>query len=131
MALGMLFIHWLEFSYLLNHMEARWAFLWVALLFTGVGAWVAYQMQVEKMKSSLSSVASPDVIATPNNMEPLSPREHEILRAMASGKSNQEIADDHFIALSTVKTHVSRILAKTNARRRTQSIRNAKAAGLL
>nr|HQU53356.1 response regulator transcription factor [Saprospiraceae bacterium] len=61
--------------------------------------------------------------------EKLSDREFEVLVAMASGKSNQEIAEDLYIAISTVKTHVTRILQKTDTKRRTQAIQHAKKMG--
>jgi len=54
--------------------------------------------------------------------EELTSREMEILLLMAEGKSNQEIADELFIALKTVKTHVSNILSKLNVQDRTQAV---------
>ncbi len=54
--------------------------------------------------------------------EELTSREMEILMQMAEGKTNQEIADELFIALKTVKTHVSNILSKLNAQDRTQAV---------
>nr|4WT0_A Chain A, Response regulator receiver domain protein [unidentified]4WT0_B Chain B, Response regulator receiver domain protein [unidentified]4WU4_A Chain A, Response regulator receiver domain protein [unidentified]4WU4_B Chain B, Response regulator receiver domain protein [unidentified]4WUH_A Chain A, Response regulator receiver domain protein [Enterococcus faecalis S613]4WUH_B Chain B, Response regulator receiver domain protein [Enterococcus faecalis S613]4WUL_A Chain A, Response regulator len=53
--------------------------------------------------------------------EDLTNREHEILMLIAQGKSNQEIADELFITLKTVKTHVSNILAKLDVDNRTQA----------
>jgi NarL family two-component system response regulator LiaR len=52
----------------------------------------------------------------------LTSREMEILLLMAQGKSNQEIADQLFIALKTVKTHVSNILSKLQVQDRTQAV---------
>ncbi|CAM3876567.1 DNA-binding response regulator [Bacillus cereus] len=54
--------------------------------------------------------------------EELTEREFEILLLIAEGKSNQEIADELFIALKTVKTHVSNILNKLNVSDRTQAV---------
>ncbi|MBA4535577.1 response regulator transcription factor [Bacillus aquiflavi] len=54
--------------------------------------------------------------------EDLTNRELEILLLMAEGKSNQEIADELFIALKTVKTHVSNILSKLEVQDRTQAV---------
>ncbi|HEO8419567.1 response regulator [Niallia sp. FSL W8-0635] len=54
--------------------------------------------------------------------EELTAREMEILLLMAEGKSNQEIADQLFIALKTVKTHVSNILSKLQVQDRTQAV---------
>lgn len=52
----------------------------------------------------------------------LTSREMEILLLMAEGKTNQEIADQLFIALKTVKTHVSNILSKLQVQDRTQAV---------
>lgn len=49
-------------------------------------------------------------------------REIEILLLMAEGMTNQEIADELFIALKTVKTHVSNILSKLEVQDRTQAV---------
>jgi two-component system, NarL family, response regulator LiaR len=54
--------------------------------------------------------------------EDLTSREIEILLLMAEGKANQDIADELFIALKTVKTHVSNILSKLNVQDRTQAV---------
>ncbi|PPA68886.1 response regulator [Jeotgalibacillus proteolyticus] len=54
--------------------------------------------------------------------EELTARELEILHLMTEGKSNQEIADELYIALKTVKTHVSNILSKLEVQDRTQAV---------
>ena len=51
----------------------------------------------------------------------LTERELEVLRLIAEGKRNQEIADQLVIGIKTVKTHVSNILAKLNVEDRTQA----------
>jgi DNA-binding CsgD family transcriptional regulator len=56
----------------------------------------------------------------------ISKREYEILCAIASGLSNMEIAEKLFVTESTIKTHVSNLLPKLNARRRTEAVRIAK-----
>lgn len=53
--------------------------------------------------------------------EDLTNREKEVLQLIAQGKSNQEIADELFITLKTVKTHVSNILSKLEVEDRTQA----------
>ncbi len=60
----------------------------------------------------------------PQNLlhDELTAREMEILLLMAEGKSNQEIADALFIAIKTVKTHVSNILSKLQVQDRTQAV---------
>ncbi|WP_087972647.1 response regulator [Oceanobacillus rekensis] len=52
----------------------------------------------------------------------LTEREKEILLLIAKGKTNQEIADDLFIAIKTVKVHVSNILGKLQVQDRTQAV---------
>ncbi|WP_432013199.1 response regulator [Streptomyces cucumeris] len=60
----------------------------------------------------------------------LTRRETEILRQMARGLSNQEIADELTVSLETVKTHVGNVLAKLGAGNRTQAVILAFQAGL-
>jgi DNA-binding NarL/FixJ family response regulator len=55
-------------------------------------------------------------------MEPLTPRETEVLRLMAAAYTNREIADALGTAEGTVKIHVSNILGKLGARDRTQAV---------
>lgn len=64
-------------------------------------------------------------------VESLSERELQVLRLVASGKSNQEIADELVIALGTVKRHVYNIFGKLNVRSRTQCTARARELMLL
>ncbi len=61
----------------------------------------------------------------------LTPRQQEVLVCLARGKSNQEVASTLFISEGTVKAHVKAILAKLDARDRTQAIITAMRRGLL
>jgi ATP/maltotriose-dependent transcriptional regulator MalT len=61
----------------------------------------------------------------------ITPRELEILEAMAAGLSNREIAERLFVSENTVKTHAARVFDKLSARRRTQAVQLAKEAGLI
>jgi LuxR family maltose regulon positive regulatory protein len=63
--------------------------------------------------------------------EPLSERELDILRLIASGRSNQEIAEMLVIAVSTVKTHINNLYGKLGTNRRTEAIAVARKLGLL
>jgi DNA-binding NarL/FixJ family response regulator len=64
-------------------------------------------------------------------VETLSEREREILRLLASGASNKEIAAALFIAEGTVKNHVTNILGKLQVRDRTQAALKARELGLI
>jgi DNA-binding NarL/FixJ family response regulator len=62
---------------------------------------------------------------------PLSERELEVLRLLAEGSSNREIASALFLAEGTVKNHVTNVLGKLGARDRTQAALRGKALGLI
>ncbi|MBG7372252.1 helix-turn-helix transcriptional regulator [Pseudomonas aeruginosa] len=64
-------------------------------------------------------------------LSPLSCRELAVLGLIAQGCSNQEIGEQLFISLHTVKTHARRINGKLGVARRTQAVARAKALGLL
>jgi LuxR family maltose regulon positive regulatory protein len=63
--------------------------------------------------------------------DPLSERELEVLRELAQGASNQEIAETLVLSIKTVKHHVSNMLAKLGASNRTQAVAQARSLGLL
>jgi DNA-binding NarL/FixJ family response regulator len=63
--------------------------------------------------------------AGPAGDSDLTPREAEVLRLIAAGQSNREIARSLFVSEATVKTHVNRIFAKTGSRDRAQAMRYA------
>jgi DNA-binding NarL/FixJ family response regulator len=56
----------------------------------------------------------------------ISKREYQVLIEISKGLSNKEIASKLFVSESTIKTHVSNLLTKLNAKRRTQAIQKAK-----
>lgn len=66
---------------------------------------------------------------TPNGL--LSKREVEVLRLIETGLSNQEIANNLYISLFTVKSHIQRISTKLEVKRRTQAVAKAKSLGLI
>lgn len=61
----------------------------------------------------------------------ISNREYEVLQQIAEGLSNKEIADKLFLSESTIKSHVSNLLVKLNAKRRTQAVQFAKEHNIL
>ena len=64
-------------------------------------------------------------------LEPLSEREIELLKLIAFGSSNKEIAESLFITEGTVKNHITHILGKLGVRDRTQAVLKAKELGLI
>jgi LuxR family maltose regulon positive regulatory protein len=64
-------------------------------------------------------------------VEPLTERELDVVRRIAEGLSNQQIADRLFISLSTVKWHTSNIYGKLGVKNRTQAVARARTLGLL
>jgi DNA-binding NarL/FixJ family response regulator len=79
-----------------------------------------------------SYVQRPQPSADPRaRLTPLSDREVEVLGLVGAGRSNAEIADDLFISLATVKTHLRHILAKLDLRDRAQAIVLAHECGLV
>jgi DNA-binding NarL/FixJ family response regulator len=61
----------------------------------------------------------------------LTPREADVLRAIAAGQSNTEIATDLFISEATVKSHINHLFAKIHARSRAEAVRYAYDHGLV
>ncbi|MCK3863477.1 LuxR C-terminal-related transcriptional regulator [Pseudomonas sp. B329] len=82
-------------------------------------------------QSLLALLPQVSVVQAPARQETLSTRELAVLRLIAQGCSNQEISNQLFISLHTVKTHASHINSKLGVERRTQAVARAKAMGLL
>ncbi|MFC0627855.1 response regulator [Kribbella deserti] len=75
------------------------------------------------------ALSRPDA-PTPERLASLTAREREVLRLVATGRSNQEIANELVVSPLTAKTHVARILAKLGARDRVHLVIAAYEAGL-
>ncbi|RPI30052.1 MAG: hypothetical protein EHM70_14835, partial [Chloroflexota bacterium] len=78
-----------------------------------------------------SARPAPPPYPVPEGLAPLTRRELDILSLLASGKSNQEIAVERVLAVSTVKKHVANILSKLGVANRTQAVMLAKKLGWL
>ncbi|RZK81783.1 MAG: response regulator transcription factor [Pedobacter sp.] len=109
----------------------------VALLFTGLGIWLASKLTqpktntliVEKQVFVKAGGFIRDEAAIARLC--LSKRELEVLQLMADGLSNQQIAERLFLSLNTIKTHSSKIFEKLEVKRRTQAIEQARTLNIL
>jgi LuxR family transcriptional regulator, maltose regulon positive regulatory protein len=101
----------------------------------------AFEQEEQKKKNALhhslaktphaSSVRGRVASASPALVEPLTEREQEVLRLLAAGASNQQIASALVIQVSTVKKHVSSLLSKLGVESRTQAVAQARTLSLL
>jgi LuxR family maltose regulon positive regulatory protein len=79
----------------------------------------------------LQALKEPRPLKVPDTGQTLTRREVEVLRLLAVGASNRAITDELVVSLPTVKTHVSRILAKLDVRSRGQAVARARELNLL
>jgi DNA-binding NarL/FixJ family response regulator len=70
-----------------------------------------------RLLASFADAGAPD---PPQPVEPLTHREEEVLRTLARGRTNAEIAGELHISLSTAKTHVASLMTKLGARNRVE-----------
>jgi DNA-binding CsgD family transcriptional regulator len=113
----------------------------VAVLFSVLGIWLGLKLTKAKETVVVREVPVPvqvpvrstEFVLNSDRMQQLgiTPRELEILEAIAAGLSTREIAEKLFVSENTVKTHSSRLFDKLSAKRRTQAVQIAKEAGLL
>ncbi len=97
-----------------------------------VGTLLAAFRGEAKKEHPLKDEVPPPSAPRPSPMvEPLTPRELEVLRLIAAGLRNQEIADQLVISVATVKRHISNIYGKLGVSHRTQAIARAKELNLL
>ncbi len=87
---------------------------------------ITSKVMAEFSRLSRLAPAPPEALA-----EPLSPRETEILRLVATGASNRDIAEMLVIAEGTVKNHLTNILGKLSAKDRMQAVMKAREYGLI
>ncbi|MFA6276576.1 MAG: LuxR C-terminal-related transcriptional regulator [Pedobacter sp.] len=110
----------------------------IAFIFTILGIWLALKLAKPTVRTKIiekeifiNKVDEFIFNRAAANRLGLSSRELEVLQLMANGLSNQEIADQLFISLNTVKTHISRIFEKMDVKRRTKAIESAKSLSII
>lgn len=104
----------------------------MALLLQQAGAAGISPDYVQRLLAAFVAKGQPPLPARPQPLvEPLSERELEVLRLVAAGLSNREIAEELVVAVSTVKSHANHIFGKLGVKSRTQAVAQAKELGLL
>lgn len=131
LAVLLFLLKWLELRYIIFDHSLEVYIGSIAIIFTALGIWIALKLSKTKTVIVEKEIyIQKNETFTPNeflitSLE-LSPRELEILHLIATGKSNQEIANTLFVSLSTIKTHNQNIFEKLEVKRRTQAIEKAK-----
>lgn len=133
LALLLFLLRWLEFRFLvLDHALDIYIGI-IAAIFTGLGVWLTIKLTKPKTKTIIVEKevyrnAQTEFILNEAELEKLalSKRELEVLQHMAKGLSNQEIAEQLFVSLNTIKTHSSKVFEKLDVKRRTQAVEKAK-----
>jgi DNA-binding CsgD family transcriptional regulator len=112
----------------------------VALIFASLGIWLGLKLTRTREVVVTREVPVPVEVRVEGpfrrnqaKVEQLgiTPRELEILEAIAAGLSNREIAERLFVSENTVKTHASRLFGKLDVNRRTQAVDVGKRLGLI
>jgi DNA-binding NarL/FixJ family response regulator len=113
------------YSVISGNLDSEYIMVFVAIIGLGIGLFINKKTD----KQSPPSDSKIDV----QKIEDLglSKREYEVLKEVALGLSNQEIAEKLFVSESTIKTHVSNLLVKLNAKRRTQAIQISKSLNII
>lgn len=128
MAVLLIILQFLEYRYLIGSLNTSIYTSVVAIVFTAVGIWIGINLlKSQKIHHKNTTGVNQAKIEELN----LNPREYEILELIAKGYSNQQIADQLFLALPTIKTHTSNLYSKLGVQSRTQAIRKAQSLNLI
>jgi two-component system, NarL family, response regulator LiaR len=116
-------LKFIEYRFFIRDLSIEFYIGIIAILFTAVGIWSGLKLTSKKV---IIASGPFQLNETELKRRGISKREHEVLELMASGLSNQEIADKLFVSLNTVKTHTSNLFLKLETKRRTQAVQKAK-----
>ena len=139
MAAILLLLQWMQFKLLIIDHATEIYITGIAVIFTLLGIWLAMKLTrpkteliketvvVEKQVTVYRAAHKPFLPDTEMiGRLGISQREMEVLQLVAAGATNQQIADQLFVSLNTIKTHTSRLFEKLDVQRRTQAIEKAK-----
>ena len=136
-AVLLLLFRWLEFRFLILQHQYEIYIGFISIFFLLFGIWLADKITKPKVKTIVVEkeirVAVDNFVLNENELlqRNISKRELEVLTLMAKGLSNQEIAEQLFVSLNTIKTHSAKLFEKLEVKRRTQAIETAKKLQLL
>lgn len=119
-------LNWLEFRYLTRTLSTEIYIALLALGFITLGAWAGSRLTPRRAPAKAFARNEAAIRSLG-----LSPRECEVLDALASGESNKELARRFGISPNTVKTHVARIYEKLGVQRRVQALEKARLLALI
>ena len=111
-----------QYSFAQGNVELEWIIAIIAVVFFIIG----FILNKKKNNKNRFSTTEGTINETKISDLGITDREYEILVKISEGLSNKEIGDRLFISESTVKTHVSNLYSKLDAKRRTQAIQKAK-----
>ena len=111
-----------KYSVISGDLQIEYVIALVAIVFFVIGIY----LNKKSLQKNQIAQANHEIDYTQIDTLGISKREYEILEAVSIGLSNREIAEKLFVSESTVKTHVSNLFIKLNAKRRTQAIQRAK-----
>lgn len=134
LALLTFLLKFIEYRFLVRDLSIEFYVAVVAVFFTALGIWVGLKLTGRRNDPALLPFTRPGIPSEPGEISDklgISKRELEVLHLMALGHSNQEIADELFLSLNTVKTHSSNLYSKLDVKRRTQAVQKAKELGLI
>lgn len=126
LAVGAVALQWLDYQIWARAHAGEVYIALIAIAFMGLGIWVGARLfraptQIASFEPNVRAQASLGI----------SEREYEVLRLLASGRSNKEIAALLALSPNTIKTHIARLFEKLEAARRTQAILRARELGLI
>lgn len=131
LSLLILLLKWIDYRFWVHDISMEIYMGAIAAIFTGLGIWMGLKLTNPKVIVKKEKIDTFEINENNLKSSNISQREYEILKLLAQGHSNQEIADQLFISLSTVKSHVSNLYSKLDVKRRTQAIQQAKKLSLL
>jgi DNA-binding CsgD family transcriptional regulator len=121
LAIAAFLLDWLEYRYLARAFSTQLYVALLAIFFIALGVWAGIKLTPRRAPSQdfRRNAAAARSLG-------LSPRELEIIEALATGESNKEMARRLGISPNTVKTHIARVYEKLEVQRRVQAVEKAR-----